>query len=99
MANDNNNSTNSTTSTTSTTSTGDSHNMNTLINLYFRGNYIFMIGLILSILFKQTYYLYWIINIILECKYYSILILLNVLALYVILYKINLKFTFSISYN
>lgn len=93
MAADNNN------SATGTTGIDASHNMNTLINLYFRGNYIFMIGLILSILFKQTYYLYWIINIILECKYYSLLILLNALALYVILYKINLKFTFSISYN
>ena len=93
MAADNNNTANN------NNNTGDAHNMNTLINLYFRGNYIFIIGLILSILFKQTYYLYWIINIILECKYYSLLILLNALALYVILYKINFKFTFYISYN
>ena len=93
MAADNNNSANS------TTSTGESRNIITLINLYFRGNYIFIIGIILSILSKQTDYLYWIFNIIIQCKYNSLLILLNTLALYVILYKINFKFTFSISYN
>jgi hypothetical protein len=52
MAADNNNYSNS------TTSTGDSRNIITLINLYFRGNYIFIIGIILSILSKQSDCLY-----------------------------------------
>ena len=70
-----------------------------LINIYFRANYIFIILTILTILLKKTDYIYWIFDIIKEYNSFAFIILLNIFAIYIILYKIKFIFTFSISYN
>ena len=72
-------------------------NIKTLINLYFRGDYFIFVPIVLSILFRQSDYLYWIFNLILKHNFNSLLLLVNIIGLYIILYKI--KITFSINYN
>lgn len=70
-----------------------------LFNLYFRGNYIFITPILISILFKKSDYIYWILNLLKQYNLCSFLIILNIVALYIIFYKIKFNFTFTISYN
>ena len=92
-----NNTTNNTTNTNNLNNKTDG--VKNLFNLYFRGNYIFIIPILVSVLFKKTDYIYWIFNLLKEYNSCSFLILLNIVALYIIFYKIKFNFTFTISYN
>ena len=70
-----------------------------LINIYFRANYIFIILTLFTVLLKKSDYIYWILNIIKEHNSFTFLILLNIFAIYIILYKIKFIFTFSVTYK
>jgi len=72
--------------------------LTTILKLYFSGHYIF-ITILLSVLLKKIDYIYWILNLIIENNLSSILIILNLLGLYITLYKIKFNLTFSIGYN
>lgn len=90
--------TDNTQNTTNNTTNNTNSELN-LLNLYFRGNYIFIIPILVSILFKKSDYIYWIFNLLKQYNLCSFLISLNIIALYIIFYKIKFNFTFTISYN
>lgn len=73
------------------------NNNNNVFKYYIRSIYIIFIAIIISMIYNKTDYIFLIYNYIKSLNSYTLII--NIIALYFILYKLKFEITFSISYN
>jgi hypothetical protein len=77
----------------------DNSSVNNIIDFYFRSTIWIIVMIVLSIIYKKTDYMYQLCAYIVTGTFNSYILLLNLVALYLIFYKIKFRITFSIIYN
>jgi hypothetical protein len=74
-------------------------NIKNIISYELRCHYLIIIPILLSLIFQRTELIYLIFNNFDIYTFKTIILILNFFALYIVFFKIKIKFTLCIAYN